>query len=62
LGRRKQEQQREAEQEARAAQLAQMTPKQAEQMLDAQKTEEKALIYRQYDERKKSRNRIIKDW
>jgi Ca-activated chloride channel homolog len=58
----KEEQQREAEQEARAAQLGQMTPKQAERMLDAQKTEEKALIYRQYDERKKSRNRIIKDW
>lgn len=56
------EQQREAEQEARAAQLAQMTPKQAEQMLDAQKTEEKALIYRQYDERKKKRNMMIKDW
>ncbi|HUS34965.1 MAG TPA: VWA domain-containing protein [Verrucomicrobiae bacterium] len=56
------EQQREAEQEARAAQLAQMTPKQAEQMLDAQKTEEKALIYRQYDERKKKRNATIKDW
>jgi Ca-activated chloride channel homolog len=56
------EQQREAEQEARAAQLAQMTPKQAEQMLDAQKTEEKALIYRQYDERKKKRNGTIKDW
>jgi Ca-activated chloride channel family protein len=58
----KADQQREAEQEARAAQLAQMTPKQAQQMLDAQKTEEKALIYRQYDERKKSRNRIFKDW
>lgn len=58
----KEEQQREAEQEARAAQLGQMTPKQAERMLDAQKTEEKTLIYRQYDERKKSRNRIIKDW
>jgi Ca-activated chloride channel family protein len=59
------EQQREAEQEARAAQFAQMTPKQAEQMLDAQKTEEKALIYRQYDERKKVRKGttgMIKDW
>jgi Ca-activated chloride channel family protein len=59
---RKADQQREAEQEARAAQLAQMTPKQAQQMLDAQKSEEKALIYRQYDERKKSRNRVFKDW
>jgi Ca-activated chloride channel family protein len=58
----KSEQQREAEQEARAAQLAQMTPKQAQQMLDAQKTEEKALIYRQYDEKKKGRNRVFKDW
>jgi Ca-activated chloride channel family protein len=58
----KSDQQREAEQEARAAQMAQMTPKQAQQMLDAQKTEEKALIYRQYDERKKGRNRIFKDW
>jgi Ca-activated chloride channel family protein len=58
----KAEQQREAEQEARAAQLAQMTPKQAQQMLDAQKGEEKALIYRQYNERKKSRDRVIKDW
>lgn len=58
----KSDQQREAEQEARAAQLAQMTPKQAQQMLDAQKTEEKALIYRQYDERKKTRNRVFKDW
>jgi Ca-activated chloride channel family protein len=58
----KSDQQREGEQEARAAQLAQMTPKQAQQMLDAQKTEEKAVIYRQYDERKKSRNRIFKDW
>jgi Ca-activated chloride channel family protein len=60
--RQKADQQREAEQEARAAQLAQMTPKQAQQMLDAQKSEEKALIYRQYDERKKSRNRVFKDW
>ena len=58
----KSEQQREAEQEARAAQMAQMTPRQAQQMLDAQKSEEKALIYRQYDERKKSRNRVFKDW
>jgi Ca-activated chloride channel family protein len=58
----KSDQQREAEQEARAATMAQMTPKQAQQMLDAQKTEEKALIYRQYDERKKGRNRIFKDW
>jgi Ca-activated chloride channel family protein len=59
---RKSDEQREAEQEARAAQLAQMTPKQAQQMLDAQKTEEKALIYRQYDERRKNRNRVFKDW
>src|ERR1043165_5792294 len=58
----KSEQKREADQEARAAKMAQMTPRQAQQMLDAQKSEEKALIYRQYDERKKSRNRVFKDW
>jgi len=51
-----------AEQEARAAQLGQMTPRQAQQMLDAQKSDEKALIYRQQMERKPGRNRAFKDW
>lgn len=54
--------QKEAEQEARAAQLGQMTPKQAQQMLDAQKTEERALIYRQPMERKRAREKALNDW
>jgi Ca-activated chloride channel family protein len=58
----KSEEQREAEQEARAAQMAQMTPKQAQQLLDAQKSQEKALIYRQEGDRKKGRERALKDW
>jgi Ca-activated chloride channel family protein len=52
----------EAEQEARAMALGQMTQKQAQQMLDAQKSSEKALIYRQTMESKKGRERSLKDW
>ncbi len=58
----KSKQDQEAEAEARAAQLAQMTPKQAQQLLDAQKSEERALIYRQPQDPKKARQRTIKDW
>jgi Ca-activated chloride channel homolog len=54
--------QKEAEQEARAAQLGQMTPKQAQQVLDAQKSEERALIYRQPMERRKAREKALNDW
>lgn len=57
-----QEKKQEAEDEARAAKMAQMTPKQAQQMLDAQKSQEKALIYRMQAERKKSHDRVFKDW
>jgi Ca-activated chloride channel family protein len=54
--------QKEAEQEARAAQLGLMTPKQAQQMLDAQKTDERALIYRQPLERRRAREKSLNDW
>ena len=54
--------QKEAEQEARAAQLGQMTPKQAQQMLDAQKSDERALIYRPPSERKRASGKTLNDW
>jgi Ca-activated chloride channel family protein len=58
----KDQEQKDAEEEARAASMAQMTPKQAQQMLDAQKNNEKALIYRMQGDRKKSRDLNYKDW
>ena len=57
--------QEEAEQaaDAKSAQIGQMTPKQARQMLEAQKGEEKAMIFLPpKDNKKPARNRIFKDW
>jgi hypothetical protein len=39
-----------------------MTPQQAKQLLDAQKSEEKALIFLPPDQQRRSRNPILKDW
>ncbi len=60
-----QEAQKEAEQaeDAKSAQLGRMTPKQARQMLEAQKGEEKAMIFLpSKDDKKGPRDRIFKDW
>ena len=38
-----------------------MTPQQARQLLDAQKNDEKALIFLP-QEKRASRNRIFRDW
>ena len=51
----------EADKNARAAALGQMTPQQARQLLDAQKNDEKALIFLP-QEKRASRNRIFRDW
>lgn len=51
----------EAEKNAKAAALGQMTPQQARQLLDAQKNDEKALIFVP-QEKRASRNRIFRDW
>lgn len=47
--------------DAAAAQLGQMTPQQAQQLLDSQKGEEKALIFRPAD-KAKGKGRVFKDW
>lgn len=44
-----------------AAQLGQMTPEQALQLLEAQKGEERALIFRP-EQRSRARPRVFKDW
>lgn len=49
--------------DAKAMQLGQMTPAQAKQLLDAQKDDEKALIFLPQKEQQRSRtNPILKDW
>lgn len=59
---RNEEQDRErAQQEAKAAALGQMTETQAERVLDAQKTEERAMIFKQSRDKAKG-PRSIKDW
>jgi Ca-activated chloride channel family protein len=45
-----------------AAQLGRMTPAQARQLLDAQKNEEKALIFIPQERKSGLRNRSLKDW
>jgi Ca-activated chloride channel family protein len=45
-----------------AAQLGRMTPAQARQLLDAQKNEEKALIFIPQERKSSPRNRSLKDW
>ena len=52
----------EAEGDAQAAQLGKMTPAQAKQLLDAQKNEEKALIFVPQERKSGSQNRTFKDW
>jgi Ca-activated chloride channel family protein len=52
----------EGEGEAEAAQLGKMTPAQAKQLLDAQKNEEKALIFVPQERKSGAQNRTFKDW
>ena len=41
----------------------QMTPQQAQQLLDAQKSEERAMIFQPLNQRtNKPRDRVFKDW
>jgi Ca-activated chloride channel homolog len=56
------EQKPEAQGDAQAAQLGKMTPTQAKQLLDAQKGEEKALIFVPQDRKSGPQNRTFKDW
>jgi Ca-activated chloride channel family protein len=51
-----------AEGSGEAAQLGRMTPTQARQLLDAQKGEEKALIFIPQGRESGSQNRTLKDW
>ncbi|MGZ8938199.1 MAG: vWA domain-containing protein [Limisphaerales bacterium] len=51
-----------AEGQAEAAQLGKMTPAQAKQLLDAQKDEEKALIFVPQEGKSGAQNRTFKDW
>ena len=55
-------QKQDAEAQAEAAQLGQMTPAQAKQLLDAQKDEEKALIFVPQERKSGRQNRTFKDW
>jgi len=48
--------------EAQYAQLGKMTPAQAKQLLDAQRGEEKALLFIPQEPKGTPRNRIFKDW
>lgn len=50
-----------AEKEAKAAAMGQMTEKQAERLLDAQKNSEQAMIFQQSREKAKG-VRVLKDW
>ena len=56
------EQKPEAEGQQEAAQLGKMTPAQAKQLLDAQRNEEKALIFVPQDRKSDPKNRTFKDW
>jgi Ca-activated chloride channel family protein len=56
------QQKRESDGEAEAAQLGKMTPAQAKQLLDAQKGEEKALIFVPPERKSGAQNRTFKDW
>jgi Ca-activated chloride channel family protein len=49
-------------QAAQYAQLGKMTPAQAKQLLDAQKSEEKAMIFLPPQKKTSSQNRSFKDW
>jgi Ca-activated chloride channel family protein len=54
--------QSDAEQQSQAAaQRGEMTPEQAQQLLDSQKAEERALIFRP-PEKQRSKARVFKDW
>ncbi|MDB6041035.1 MAG: hypothetical protein JWM99_4876, partial [Verrucomicrobiales bacterium] len=52
---------KEAAEEASAAKKGVMTQRQAQQLLDAQRSDEKALIFVP-PEKKNSRGRVFKDW
>lgn len=52
----------EAASAAQFAQLGKMSPEQAKQLLDAQRSEEKALLFIPPDRRENSRARTFKDW
>ncbi len=59
----KNDEQSEEASDEKSAQLGQMTPTQARQMLEAQKGEEKVMIFLPAkDAKKASRDRIFKDW
>ena len=56
------QQQPQPEDGGEVAQLGKMTPAQARQLLDAQRDEEKALIFIPQERKSEPRNRIFKDW
>ena len=47
---------------AQYAQLGKMSPAQAKQLLDAQRNEEKALLFIPQERKGTPQNRIFKDW
>jgi Ca-activated chloride channel family protein len=47
---------------AQYAQLGKMSPAQAKQLLDAQRSEEKALLFIPQDKKANAQNRVFKDW
>ncbi|HEV8543458.1 MAG TPA: VWA domain-containing protein [Verrucomicrobiae bacterium] len=57
-----QKQDAEAATAAQFAQLGKMTPQQAKQLLDAQRSEEKALLFIPQNRKAENQNRIFKDW
>lgn len=53
---------KEAEEERQAAALGKMTPQMAEKLLDAQKGNEKAMLFRVQQQRPKGKDRVFKNW
>lgn len=54
---------KEAEEERQAAAMGKMTPQMAEKLLDAQKGNEKAMLFRvQQQQRPKGKDRVFKNW
>lgn len=52
----------ESSEQGQYAQLGKMTPAQAKQLLDAQRGEEKALLFIPQDKKAAARDRVFKDW
>lgn len=53
---------KEAEEERQAAAVGKMTPQMAEKLLDAQKGNEKAMLFRVQQQRPKGKDRVFKNW